>query len=70
VIKKFGFKALGMVASLGMTAVLVGGCNPAEEPAKPASPPAVSKPGPKADEKKPAPTAAPAAPTKEADKTK
>ena len=29
--KTFGIKALAMVASLGMTAVLVGGCNPADE---------------------------------------
>jgi hypothetical protein len=62
--KKFGFKALAMFASLGMTAVLVGGCNPAEEtPKAPPTPvPAVT---PKTEEKKPGPPAAVPAPKTE-----
>ena len=38
--KSFGFKALALVASLGLAATLVG-CNP-DEPAKPASPPPIA----------------------------
>lgn len=57
--KTFGIKALAMVASLGMTAVLVGGCNPADEPVKPTTPttPVVK---PKTDDKGTTPAPAPA----------
>ena len=58
--KKFGIKALAMVASLGMTAVLVGGCNPADEPAlKPTVTPAPAV-KPKTDDKGTTPAPAPA----------
>ena len=67
--KKFGFKALAMFASLGMTGVLVVGCNPAEETPKPTpiTPPAVNKP--KTEEKKPGPPAAAPGPKTEEKKT-
>jgi hypothetical protein len=46
VTKKLGFKALTLTIGLGLSVVLVSGCNP-EEPAKtsapPTSPPAVNK---------------------------
>jgi hypothetical protein len=70
VFKKYGLKALAMVASLGMTAVLVGGCNPAEEPVKPAAPPTTTTaPKPKADDKK-GDAPAPISPAKDSAKTK
>jgi hypothetical protein len=57
VTKPLGFKALALVASMGLCAALVSGCNP-EEPAKPITPaptPSVSKPlPPKTDVKTPA----------------
>jgi hypothetical protein len=69
VFKKFGFKALAMVASLGMTTVFVVGCNPAEEPPKPATPPVTAPKPAKADDKKgEAPT--PVSPAKDTAKTK
>ena len=60
--KKLGFKALTLATGLGLSVVLVSGCNP-EEPAKttspPAVPPAAVKPAPKTDTKAPAPAPAP-----------
>ena len=47
--KKLGFKALTLATGLGLSLVLVSGCNP-EEPAKTTNPPAVPtvvKPAPK-----------------------
>ena len=71
--KTLKFQALALVASMGLCAALVSGCNP-EEPAKPAAPapaPTIAKPAP-APAKTDAPKAAPSAPapTKEADKPK
>lgn len=67
--KNLGLKAWGLAASLGLTTVLVSGCNP-EEPAKP-TPPAPTPPAAKApvkadDTKGAAPAPAPAkTPTKD-----
>jgi hypothetical protein len=64
VIKPLGFKALTLVASMGLCAALVSGCNP-EEPAKPTTPaptPSVSKPAPAKENMKGAP--APVTPAK------
>jgi hypothetical protein len=61
VTKKLGFKALTLATGLGLSVVLVSGCNP-EEPAKTANPPAVPpavKPAPKPDTNAPAPAPAP-----------
>jgi hypothetical protein len=61
VTKKLGFKALSLATGLGLSVVLVSGCNP-EEPAKTSNPPSVPpavKPAPKPDTKAPAPTSAP-----------
>ncbi len=46
--KTFRFQSLALVASMGLCAVLISGCNP-EEPAKPVTPapaPSVVKPAP------------------------
>jgi len=73
VIKTLKFQALALVASMGLCAALVSGCNP-EEPAKPTTPaptPTVAKPAPtapKTDAPKPGPAAP--SPTKESDKPK
>ena len=70
--KTLRFQPLALVASMGLCAALISGCNP-EEPAKPAAPaptPNIAKPAPspaKTDTKTP-PAAAPS-PTKEADKS-
>jgi hypothetical protein len=48
--KTFGFKALSLAVGLGLTTVLVGGCNP-EEPAKTTTPPPTTTPGAKAPAK-------------------
>ena len=61
--KKLGFKAFTLATGLGLSVVLVSGCNP-EEPAKttspPAVPPAAVKPAPKPDTNAaPAPAPAP-----------
>jgi hypothetical protein len=69
VTKKLGFKALTLATGLGLSVVLVSGCNP-EEPAKtsapPVNPPSVKVPPGKPGENKAAmPTPAP----KEAGKT-
>ena len=65
--KTFGFKALAMVASLGMTAAMVVGCNPAEEPPKPQTPPPAAPKTIKADDKK-GEAPAPVTPAKDATK--
>lgn len=66
-IKKFAFKALAMVASLGLSVAIIG-CN-AEEPPKPAPAPTPAPAvKPKTDEKS-APPAAVTPPAKEAAKT-
>jgi hypothetical protein len=69
VTKTMGFKAWTLVAGLGLSVVTFVGCNPEEPAPKPApiTPPAVVKPGPKADEKPTPPAAAPA-PPKDAEK--
>jgi hypothetical protein len=62
-----GFKAWTLVAGLGLSVVLVSGCNP-EEPAKgpaPAMPPAAVKPAPKPADTKPSPPAPVTPPKKE-----
>jgi len=61
VTKKLGFKALTLAAGMGLSLMLVSGCNP-EEPAKTNNPPAVPpavKPAPKTDANAPAPAPAP-----------
>jgi hypothetical protein len=65
VTKKLGFKALTLATCLGLSVVLVSGCNP-EEPAKTAAPP----PGPtvKTPPGKPGETKAPTPAPKEAGK--
>lgn len=60
--KALRFQALALVASMGLCAALISGCNP-EEPAKPTSPApttSASKPAPKTDTKAaPAPVTPP-----------
>jgi len=72
VTKTFRFQSLALVASMGLCAVLISGCNP-EEPVKPVTPgptTTATKPAPApAKTEAKAPAAAPA-PTKEADKPK
>jgi hypothetical protein len=61
VTKKLGFKLLSLATGVGLSVVLVSGCNP-EEPAKTGNPPTVPpvvKPAPKPDAKAPAPAPAP-----------
>ncbi len=68
--KTLRFQALALVASMGLCAALISGCNP-EEPAKPVTPPpgpSVSKTAPAKTETK-APTAA-VTPAKETEKPK
>jgi hypothetical protein len=73
VTKPLGFKALALVASMGLCAALVSGCNP-EEPAKPTTPaptPSVSKPlPPKTDVKAPPITVTPPKTEGEKEKSK
>ena len=61
--KTLRFQALALVASMGLCAALISGCNP-EEPAKPITPgptPSVTKPAPPKTETKtpPAPVTPP-----------
>ena len=59
--KTLRFQALALVASMGLCAALISGCNP-EEPAKPTTPgpaPTVTKPAPRQDEAPPAPVTPP-----------
>jgi hypothetical protein len=61
VTKTLRFQALALVASMGLCAALISGCNP-EEPAKPTTPapaPSAVKPAPKTDTKAPAPVTPP-----------
>jgi len=70
VTKTLRFQALALVASMGLGAALISGCNP-EEPAKPVTPapaPNVSKPVPGKMETKAPPAAV--TPAKEPEKTK
>jgi len=71
VTKTLRFQALALVASMGLCAVLISGCNP-EEPAKPTTPapaPTVSKPTPGKMETK-APPAPVTPPKTETEKSK
>jgi hypothetical protein len=67
VTKSLKFQSLALVASMGLCAALISGCNP-EEPAKPVTPapaPSVSKPAPpKTDAPKTPPAATTPAPEK------
>ncbi len=68
--KTLRFQALALVASMGLGAALISGCNP-EEPAKPVTPPpatTVTKTAPGKMETKALPAAP--TPTKEAEKPK
>jgi len=68
VTKTLRFQALALIASMGLCAALISGCNP-EEPAKPTTPgpaPTVTKPAPP----KTAPPAPVAPPKTETEKSK
>lgn len=63
---KLRFQALALVASMGLSAALISGCNP-EEPAKPTTAPPTTtapKPGGGKMETKTAPVPAPVTPPK------
>jgi hypothetical protein len=65
VTKLLRFQALALVASMGLSAALISGCNP-EEPAKPTTPPPTAgavKPG-GAGKMEPKPAPAPVTPPK------
>ncbi len=68
--KTLRFRALALVASMGLCAALTSGCNP-EEPAKPAAPaptPNVTKPAPGGGKMEKTTPPATTTPTKEPDK--